>query len=96
MGQNWAGGSASYKITDRDLAGFVQLWYDEVADWNPDNIDDYTWDNNNGVVGHYTAVAWGNTKLVGCGYIAWQEGEDTYKDVIYSRTNTFFCLSSML
>ncbi|KAI0209419.1 Glioma pathogenesis-related protein 1 [Lamellibrachia satsuma] len=44
-----------------DIEAAVQVWYDEVNDY------DYNANTCNKVCGHYTQVVWANTREVGCG-----------------------------
>lgn len=44
------------------------MWYDEVKDLNPEEIDYFTGNSPNGITGHYTQMVWAKTDRLGCGY----------------------------
>merc|ERR550519_3086263 len=78
VGQNFAMTASSANTVDMDV--FVQLWYDEVKDFNTDHVKSFApsgpkednYKPHTGVVGHYTQVVWAKTTKVGCGFIQFQ------------------------
>ena len=69
VGQNYAETSSSVNSGVTDYTKFVQMWYDEVKDFKSGVSSFKTGSPNTGVIGHYTAVVWAETKKVGCGYV---------------------------
>ncbi|XP_008545885.1 venom allergen 3-like [Microplitis demolitor] len=65
--------SAGYTIKLSDL---VQLWYDEVQDFDGQSVYNFRWQSYP-QIGHYSQLVWGETTHVGCaairymGYDAW-------------------------
>ncbi|XP_018024821.1 cell wall protein PRY3 [Hyalella azteca] len=49
----------------------LQTWYDEVDLVPNTSIDSYNFDPS---TGHYTAMVWAGTSLVGCGFTMFEEG----------------------
>lgn len=49
----------------------VQAWYDEVGIFSNNGVDSYNFDPS---TGHYTAMMWADTSLVGCGFTMYEEG----------------------
>ncbi|XP_047115544.1 venom allergen 5-like [Schistocerca piceifrons] len=54
----------------------VQSWYNEVNDFNKNNVNNYTFGTS---YGHYSQVVWGNTHNVGCGYTAIRRSDRNYQ-----------------
>jgi len=70
VGQNIAVQGRNKANEPVEWSAAIQMWYDEVKDYDPDWAELYTSPGkNNGVVGHFTQVAWANTHRIGCGYI---------------------------
>jgi len=80
VGQNIArsGSSAPFSST-RNYDSHIQGWYDEVKDFPPGNVQKFSFDK---ATGHYTQLAWGATKEVGCGFVAFSTGDG---DVPYQQ-----------
>jgi hypothetical protein len=79
VGQNLAKGSARSKTEGPDYAKHIKLWYDEVKDWPGANVGRFSNSGATGMVGHYTQLAWGSSKEVGCGYVLHQNGNSFEK-----------------
>jgi len=70
VGQNIAVQGSTKANADADWAGAIQMWYDEVKDYDPAWAEIFTSPGKNGgVIGHFTQVVWANTNKIGCGYI---------------------------
>merc|ERR1712223_2221349 len=78
-GQNGAMGMRSGTFSQRsDFSNWIQSWYDEVEDFPGGNVS------------HYTQVAWGASKQVGCGYVAIEnQASPLYGS--YPYTELFYC-----
>ncbi|XP_049813929.1 venom allergen 5-like [Schistocerca nitens] len=48
----------------------VQAWYDEVASFSRNNVNNYRF---SAATGHYSQVVWAVTRYIGCGYTAFTE-----------------------
>jgi len=81
VGQNFASTGSSANSGETDMNRFVQMWYDEVKDFDSSTVSAYTSAKppQTGVVGHYTQVVWAKTQQVGCGFIQF------YKDGFYMK-----------
>lgn len=81
VGQNFAQTGSSANSAETDMTKFVQMWYDEVADFDQSAVSAVTFAQppHTGVVGHYTQVVWAKTQQVGCGFIQF------YKDGFYMK-----------
>ncbi|XP_025990766.2 venom allergen 3 [Solenopsis invicta] len=55
------------------MKDFVQMWYDEVKDFDKNGVDSYTFDSN---TGHYTQVVWNNSTKIGCGSMNYHDDSD--------------------
>jgi len=70
VGQNmalrWSSKYEKKNDVEDELPNFVQRWYDEVKDFDSNNIDPFkfTW---HPVIGHYTQVVWADSEEIGCG-----------------------------
>ncbi|CAB4062448.1 CRISP [Lepeophtheirus salmonis] len=73
VGQNMASAWSSVKSMNRDYEGMIKGWYDEVKDFPAKNVKHYSTKGATGVVGHYTAMVWGNSVKVGCGYVMYYD-----------------------
>ncbi|GLV33945.1 uncharacterized protein CBL_11171 [Carabus blaptoides fortunei] len=72
VGQNLAMESRSKEIQLEDIMDIIvkgiQRWYDEVKDFNTDEVDRFTRSQG---VGHYTQIVWADIEYIGCGFIIW-------------------------
>lgn len=73
VGQNIAYKSSS-RLTDdvRDYDLMVKAWYDEVRNFPVETVNDFSLNPSAAkgkTIGHYTALVWGETSKIGCGYI---------------------------
>lgn len=50
----------------------IQAWYNEVADFNPNDIQPFKFSSG---AGHYTQMLWWSTYKIGCGFIMFKEGK---------------------
>eukprot|EP00092_Neocalanus_flemingeri_P015341 GFUD01016595.1.p1 GENE.GFUD01016595.1~~GFUD01016595.1.p1 ORF type:complete len:275 (+),score=30.42 GFUD01016595.1:20-844(+) len=70
-GQNiasfWTSNQESQSDVINKAVESVQHWYDEVADFNPDDVISFQFDPDLPTTGHYTQVVWAETNRVGCG-----------------------------
>jgi len=84
VGQNYAQTGSSQNSGETDMNKFVQMWYDEVKDFDSSAVDAVTFDEppNTGVVGHYTQVVWAKTQKVGCGFIQYQKNGFYWKTLV--------------
>uniref|UniRef100_A0A646QD03 Cysteine-rich venom protein n=1 Tax=Hemiscolopendra marginata TaxID=943146 RepID=A0A646QD03_9MYRI len=64
-GQNYYWGFGSDSLI-KHVGVAVKMWYDEVKFLNPNVVSSY--DGNYKLHGHYTAMIWGETEVMGCGY----------------------------
>ncbi|GLV33944.1 uncharacterized protein CBL_11172 [Carabus blaptoides fortunei] len=74
VGQNMAlrGQSWSTGLEDVELSkSFIQSWYDEVADYNPANIQYF---RGTPGLGHYTEMVWAEIQYVGCAGSLYTDG----------------------
>jgi hypothetical protein len=71
VGQNMADSWSSVNSPERDLAGKVNGWYEEVVGWPAANLAKFDQTGAKGVTGHYTQLIWGATTKVGCGYVSY-------------------------
>lgn len=53
----------------------VQVWYDEVKNFNNSHISPFQFTSN---TGHYSQVVWANTYTVGCGFTAFSGSDGWY------------------
>nr|QHA25178.1 venom allergen/CRISP [Periegops suteri] len=76
VGQNlYTSWRCSNDIPQPDWKAAVKSWYDEVADFNKNIVGSFNPAGGTGVIGHFTQVIWAQTWKVGCGYVAYKEGE---------------------
>lgn len=59
----------------QDWKAAVQAWYNEVKDFDRNNIKPFQFTSS---TGHYTQVVWANTYKVGCGFTAYQGSNGWY------------------
>jgi hypothetical protein len=78
VGQNMAMSMSSGPQTT-NYKNHIAGWFDEVKDFPGANVSPYTGSNGaTGTVGHYTALAWGSTKEVGCGIVSFEKTGEKY------------------
>ncbi|KAF7993646.1 hypothetical protein HCN44_010241 [Aphidius gifuensis] len=70
-GQNIAIQSASDGY-DSSMTKLVTMWYDEVKDFDPQNVQHYVFDTK---TGHYSQLVWGTTRYFGCGIAKYFDGQ---------------------
>uniref|UniRef100_A0A4D5R9K8 Cysteine-rich venom protein n=1 Tax=Scolopendra viridis TaxID=118503 RepID=A0A4D5R9K8_SCOVI len=74
VGQNFFASYAKGTGSEKKLNFYsaVQAWYDEVSNFNSDDIKSYKFDPN---TGHYSQVVWADTEAIGCGYVTFLNGD---------------------
>lgn len=72
VGQNIYLQSISKKVTGMKITKAVTKWFDEINDFDPEQIDPFKFTYN---TGHFSQLAWAETDQIGCGWSNWmQEG----------------------
>ena len=62
--------SSGQSKTNRNYDKLVKAWYDEVVDFPKSSVSAFNSKSPSGrPIGHYTALVWGETTKVGCGYM---------------------------
>ncbi|CAL4073813.1 unnamed protein product [Meganyctiphanes norvegica] len=76
VGQNlqWSWSSNYNSEVEWDKA--IKWWYDEVDNFNPNDINPYRFRSG---LGHYTQMMWADTHKIGCGFTSYKEGGSYYK-----------------
>ena len=75
MAATW---SYSQEPPIRDLAEFprhIHGWFDEFRAFDPRHLSPFKFKKK---LGHYTQMAWADTRLVGCGYAYFLDRERGY------------------
>jgi len=77
VGQNAASSGSTADPADDpvDVARYVNMWYNEVKDFDSSTVNKFKSKGHNGVVGHYTQAVWAKTERVGCGFIQYESGQ---------------------
>ncbi len=78
VGQNVAWATTPPFLECRNYGPRIQLWYDEVKDFDPRDIKPFSEVHKRGVVGHYTQLVWASTKEVGCGWVQFKLASQSY------------------
>ncbi|XP_037078550.1 CRISP/Allergen/PR-1-like [Pollicipes pollicipes] len=71
VGQNVYSSSSTRLDNSPNWRQALYAWYDEVARFNPQNIEPFVFSSP---LGHYTQLVWAKTSRIGCGYTLYKEG----------------------
>ncbi|XP_077516660.1 scoloptoxin SSD976-like [Amblyomma americanum] len=68
VGQNLAYATDYTKQTVVEGKTWVDDWFSEYRDFNPNAVSHFDIGGSRGVVTHFTQIAWANTRYIGCGF----------------------------
>ncbi|XP_001603551.4 venom allergen 5-like [Nasonia vitripennis] len=77
VGQNIAYTATTGDISTLDVEQLVKNWYDEVKNYNHNQVARFGAVRGNGgkQIGHYTQLVWADTTKLGCGAIKYKDGK---------------------
>lgn len=80
-GPSQSDGSGSEAAKTREaIEGAVLSWYDEIRFMASSYFHSFPMHTPN-TIGHFTALVWGVTSQIGCGYIRYRKGSTTHRSV---------------